>query len=259
MKILIIEDESATARRLQKLLLEIDADIQVLAILESIAQTVNWLGSNDEPDLIFMDINLSDGLSFGIFDEIELNCPVIFTTAYDQYAIQAFKVNSIDYLLKPVNKENLAGSLRKYHKLHTRESEAQTDIPKFDIAKLALALGVNKPTFLKRVVVRYGEIIKAIEIKDVAYFYSDEKIVFMALKEGKSYPVDFTLDHLEQRLDPDLFFRINRKFLINYYAIEKMISYSKSRIKITLNPPCELESVSSTERSGEFKDWLAGK
>jgi DNA-binding LytR/AlgR family response regulator len=259
MKILIIEDESATARRLQKLLLEIDADIQVLAILESIAQTVNWLGSNAEPDLIFMDINLSDGLSFAIFDEIELNCPVIFTTAYDQYAIQAFKVNSIDYLLKPVNKESLAGSLSKYHKLHTRESEAQTDIPKLDIAKLALALGVNKPTFLKRVVVRYGEIIKAIEIKDVAYFYSDEKIVFMTLKEGKSYPVDFTLDHLEQRLDPDIFFRINRKFLINYYSIEKMISYSKSRIKITLNPPCELESVSSTERSGEFKDWLAGK
>jgi DNA-binding LytR/AlgR family response regulator len=108
-------------------------------------------------------------------------------------------------------------------------------------------------------VVRYGEVIKAIEIKDVAYFYSDEKIVFMTLKEGKSYPVDFTLDHLEQRLDPDIFFRINRKFLINYYSIEKMISYSKSRIKITLNPPCELESVSSTERSGEFKDWLAGK
>jgi len=259
MKILIVEDESATARRLQKLLLEIDADIQVLAILESIAQTVNWLGSNAEPDLIFMDINLSDGLSFGIFDEIELNCPVIFTTAYDQYAIQAFKVNSIDYLLKPVNKDSLAGSLRKYHKLHTRENEAQIDIPKFDIAKLALALGVSKPTFLKRVVVRYGEIIKAIEIKDVAYFYSDEKIVFMALKEGKSYPVDFTLDHLEQRLDPDIFFRINRKFLINYYSIEKMISYSKSRIKITLNPPCELESISSTERSGEFKDWLSGK
>lgn len=259
MKILIIEDESATARRLQKLLLEIDADIQVLAILESIAQTVNWLSSNAEPDLIFMDINLSDGLSFGIFDEIELNCPVIFTTAYDQYAIQAFKVNSIDYLLKPVNKESLALSLNKYHKLHDRESETQTSIPKLDIAKLALALGVIKPAFLKRVVVRYGEIIKAIEIKDVAYFYSDEKIVFMTLKEGKSYPVDFTLDHLEQRLDPDIFFRINRKFLINYYSIEKMISYSKSRIKITLNPPCELESVSSTERSGEFKDWLAGK
>ena len=259
MKILLVEDESATARRLQKLLLEIDATIQVLAILESIAQTVSWLSSNDEPDLIFMDINLSDGLSFGIFDEIELNCPVIFTTAYDQYAIQAFKVNSIDYLLKPINKESLAGSLNKYHKLYNRESEAQNVIPKLDIAKLALALGVNKPAYLRRVVVRFGEIIKAIEIKDVAYFYSDEKIVFMTLKEGKSYPVDFTLDHLEQRLDPDLFFRINRKFLINYYSIEKMISYSKSRIKITLNPPCELESVSSTERSGEFKDWLSGK
>jgi DNA-binding LytR/AlgR family response regulator len=255
MNVLIIEDESATARRLQKLLLETDPSIQVLAILESITQTISWLGLHGEPDLMFMDVNLSDGLSFGIFEGIEVNCPVIFTTAYDQYAIQAFKVNSIDYLLKPVNKENLAESLRKYHKLHNPEAGSG----KLDIAKLAQALGLHKTDYMKRLVVRYGEIIKAIEIKDVSYFYSDEKIVFMALKEGKTYPVDFTLDHLEQRLDPEVFFRVSRKFLINYHAIEKMISYSKSRIKITLDPPCELEAISSTERSGEFKEWLAGK
>ena len=259
MKVLIVEDESATARRLQKLLLEIDPSTDVLAIHESIAQTLSWLGSHGEPDLMFMDINLSDGLSFGIFEEIEVNCPVIFTTAYDQYAIQAFKVNSIDYLLKPINKESLADSLRKYHKLTHPAEGTKIGIEKLDIAKLALALGIQKPEYLKRMVVRYGEVIKAIEIKDVAYFYSDEKIVFMSLKAGKTYPVDFTLDHLESRLDPELFFRINRKFLINYHAIEKMISYSKSRIKITLDPPCELEAISSTERSGEFKEWLAGK
>ncbi len=254
MNVLIIEDESATARRLQKLLLEIDPDIQVLAIHESIAQTVNWLKLHGEPDLMFMDINLSDGLSFEIFTEIEVNCPVIFTTAYDQYAIQAFKVNSIDYLLKPVVKDILSESIRKYYKLQRPAAEN-----KLDIAKLALALGIQKPDYMKRLVVRYGEVIKAIEVKDAAYFYSDEKIVFMALKEGKAYPVDFTLDHLEARLNPELFFRINRKFLINYHAIEKMISYSKSRIKVTLNPPCELEAISSTERSGEFKEWLSGK
>ncbi len=254
MNVLIIEDESATARRLQKLLLEIDPDIQVLAIHESIAQTVNWLKLHGEPDLMFMDINLSDGLSFEVFTEIEVNCPVIFTTAYDQYAIQAFKVNSIDYLLKPVVKDNLSESIHKYYKLQRPAAEN-----KLDIAKLALALGIQKPDYMKRLVVRYGEVIKAIEVKDAAYFYSDEKIVFMALKEGKAYPVDFTLDHLETRLNPELFFRINRKFLINYHAIEKMISYSKSRIKVTLNPPCELEAISSTERSGEFKEWLSGK
>lgn len=259
MNVLIIEDESGTARRLQKLLNEIDPGIKVLAIHESIAQTVKWLEMNGEPDLMFMDVNLSDGLSFGVFKEIEVNCPVIFTTAYDQYAIQAFKVNSIDYLLKPVNKDDLTESLRKYHKLKHPESETKIDIAKLDIGKLALALGIQKPDYIKRLVVRYGEVIRAIEIKDAAYFYSEEKIVFMTLKDGKTYPVDFTLDHLEMRLDPELFFRINRKFVISYHAIGKMISYSKSRIKITLNPPCSLESVSSTERSGEFKEWLAGK
>jgi two-component system response regulator LytT len=259
MKVLIIEDESATARRLQKLLSEIDPEIQVLAIHESIAQAVDWLKINGEPDLMFMDINLSDGLSFGIFEEIEVNCPVIFTTAYDQYAIQAFKVNSIDYLLKPVNRESLSESLGKYHKLNQYAETSKNDFNKLDLAKLATALGIRKPDYMKRLVVRYGEVIKAIEIKDVAYFYSDEKIVFMTLKEGKTYPVDFTIDHLEQRLNPEEFFRINRKFLVNYHAIEKMISYSKSRIKLTLNPPCELEAISSTERSGEFKEWLAGK
>jgi len=259
MNVLIIEDESATARRLQKLLQEIDPAIQVMAIHESIEQTVNWLSKHGEPDLMFMDVNLSDGLSFGVFKEVDVNCPVIFTTAYDQYAIQAFKVNSIDYLLKPVNKESLEESLRKYHKLQHNEGKSKIDIAKLDIAKLALALGIQKPDYMKRLIVRYGEVIKAIEMKDVAYFYSDEKIVYMVLKEGKSYPVDFTLDHMETRLDPELYFRINRKFLISYHAIEKMISYSKSRIKITLNPACELEAISSTERSGDFKEWLAGK
>lgn len=259
MKVLIIEDESATARRLQKLLIEINPSIEILAIHESISQTVNWLKLHGEPELMFMDVNLSDGLSFAIFKEIEVNCPVIFTTAYDQYAIQAFKVNSIDYLLKPINKESLSDSLHKYHKLKNTEGKIKAEIGSIDIAKLAIALGIQKPDYIKRLVVKYGEVIKAIEIKDVAYFYSEEKIVFMALKEGKAYPVDFTLDHLEMRLDPELFFRINRKFVINYHSIDKMISYSKSRIKITLNPPCSLETISSTERSGDFKEWLAGK
>lgn len=259
MNVLIIEDEAATARRLQKLLLELDSSIEVLAVHESISQTVNWLKVHGEPDLMFMDVNLSDGLSFGVFKEIEVNCPVIFTTAYDQYAIQAFKVNSIDYLLKPINKDNLADSLNKYDKLINKKADTKIDIGRLDIGKLAQALGIQKPDYMKRLIVRYGEVIKAIEIKDVAYFYSDEKIVFMTLREGKTYPVDFTLDHLENRTDPELFFRINRKFLISYHAIDKMISYSKSRIKITLSPPCELEAISSTERSGDFKEWLAGK
>ncbi len=253
-KVLIIEDESATARRLQKLLAEIKPEIQVLASLESISQSVAWFASNPQPDLMFVDINLSDGLSFSIFEEAEVNCPVVFTTAYDQYAIQAFKVNSIDYLLKPVNKEALAASLLKFEKLKNNSKGVQ-----IDYSKLAAALGQSGTNYLKRIVVRYGEVIKAMEVKDVAYFYSDEKLVFMTLKTGTTYPVDFTLDQLDSRLDSVDFFRVNRKFIISYHSIERMIAYSKSRVKISLNPPCEMEVISSTERSGDFKEWLAGK
>jgi DNA-binding LytR/AlgR family response regulator len=254
MNVLIIEDEAAIAKRMQKLLLEIDPGIMVSDILCSIEASVAWMKSHTEPDLILMDIHLADGSSFEIFNEVEVTCPVVFATAYDQYAIQAFKVNSIDYLLKPVNKEDLAESLKKYNRLQSQAKPAS-----LDYSILAQMLGVKKTEYLKRMVIRFGDVIKAIEVKDVAYFYTDEKIVFATLNEGKTYPVDFTLDQLEKKMDPERFFRINRKFLISYESIEKMISYSKSRVKITLHPHCELEVISSTERSGDFKEWLAGK
>jgi len=254
MNVLIIEDEAAIAKRLQKLLVEIDPEITVPGILCSIESSVAWLRAHTEPDLILMDIHLADGSSFEIFDEVDVTCPVIFATAYDQYAIQAFKVNSIDYLLKPVNKEDLAESLKKYKRLL-----APANTVGLDYSMLAQMLGVKKNDFLRRMVIRYGDVIKAIEVKDIAYFYTDEKIVFATLNEGKTYPVDFTLDQLEKRTDPERFYRINRKFLISYESISKMISYSKSRVKITLNPACDLEVISSTERSGDFKEWLAGK
>jgi DNA-binding LytR/AlgR family response regulator len=254
MNVLIIEDEAAIARRMQKLLLEIDPEIMVLDILCTIEASVAWFKSHTEPDLVLMDIHLADGSSFEIFNDVEVNCPVIFATAYDQYAVQAFKVNSIDYLLKPVNKEDLADSLKKYKKL-----AAPASVPGLDYSMLANMLGVKKTDFLKRMVIRYGDVIKAIEVKDIAYFFTDEKIVFATLTEGKTYPVDFTLDQLEKRMDPERFFRINRKFLISFESIQKMISYSKSRVKINLNPESELEVISSTERSGDFKEWLAGK
>lgn len=254
MKVLIIEDESAIARRMQKLLQEIDPAIQVLDILASIETSVSWLKTHTEPDLILMDIQLADGSSFGIFDEVQVNCPVIFATAYDQYAIQAFRVNSIDYLLKPVDKVHLAESLRKYNRL-----QASSRPPAVDYSRISEFLGVKGTEYMKRMVIRFGDVIKAIEVKDVAYFYTDEKIVFASMNDGKTYPVDFTLDQLEKKMDPERFFRINRKFLISFDSIQKMISYSKSRVKITLNPSTELEVISSTERSGDFKEWLAGK
>lgn len=254
MNVLIIEDEPAIARRTQKLLLEIEPSIQVTGILGSIESSVTWLREHTEPDLILMDIHLSDGSSFEIFREVQVNCPVIFATAYDQYAIQAFRVNSIDYLLKPINKEDLAESLKKFHRLRSANQQ-----PSLDYSMIAQMIGNLKSEYMKRMVIRFGDVIKAVEIKDVAYFYTDEKIVFAVMEDKKSYPVDFTLDQLEKKLDPERFFRINRKFLISFESITKMISYSKSRVKISLNPPTEIEVISSTERSGDFKEWLAGR
>lgn len=254
MNVLIIEDEAAIARRTQKLLLEIDPGIHIVDVLGSVESSIAWFKSHTEPDLAIMDIQLADGSSFEIFSEIQVNCPVIFATAFDQYAIQAFKVNSIDYLLKPLQKEELAESLRKWKRITNAAAPSVVDY-----SVIAQLLGVKKADVLKRLVIRFGDVIKAVEIKDVAYFYTDEKIVFATMNDGKNYPVDFTLDQLEKRLDPERFFRINRKFLISYESIGKMISYSKSRVKITLNPDTDMEVISSTERSGDFKEWLAGK
>lgn len=254
MNILIIEDEQATARHTRKMLEEIDPGVKILGILDSIESAVSWFNKNDEPDLLLLDIHLADGLSFEIFRQVDINCPVIFATAYDQYAIQAFRVNSVDYLLKPISRESLAESLKKYRKLNQPGSA-----PVIDYRKLADMLANKGPELLKRIMIRYGDTIKAIDIKDVAYFHTIEKNVFLSTFENKNYPVDFSLDELETKLDTSRWFRINRQFIISFESIDKMISYSKSRIKITLRPPCTSESVSSTERSGDFKLWLAGK
>ena len=224
----------------------------VLDILDSITTSVEWFKSHTEPDLVLSDIHLADGLSFEIFRQVNLSCPVIFTTAYDQYAIQAFKLNSIDYLLKPIKKTELAEALRKFNKL-------KPATPQFDLAHLSTLLGKQEKEFLKRLVIRIGQQIKVVEIKDIAYFYIDEKIVFGVSFTKDRYPMDLSLDQLEKQLDPERFFRINRGFIISLESIETMITYSKARIKIKLKPPCEVESITSTERSAEFRDWLKGR
>jgi DNA-binding LytR/AlgR family response regulator len=252
MKILIIEDEPASAQRLQKMVIEIEPEATVMELLDSISTSVEWLRGHSEPDLVLSDIHLADGLSFEIFRQVNLSCPVIFTTAYDQYAIQAFKANGIDYLLKPVKKTELAEAIRKFRKM-------QTSAPRFDLSLLAEVLGSKNKEYLKRLVIRIGQQIKVIGISDVAYFYIDEKIVFAVTFGRDRYPMDLSLDQLEGQLDPERFFRINRAFIVSLESIETMITYSKARIKIRLKPPCELESITSTERSAAFRDWLRGK
>lgn len=250
MNALIIEDEQPTALRLKKMIMELDPDIRVIEILDSIASAIAWLESNSHPDLIFQDIHLADGSGFEIYKSIEVDVPVIFTTAYDKYAIDAFQVNSIDYLLKPVTRAQLKSSLDKLKRISGKGKTA-------DYADLA---GMLLPqSYQKRFMVRYGQKIKVIATEDIAYFYTLQGNNFFKSFAGMEYPSDFSLDKLEEMLDPDTFHRINRQIIININAIREMYSYSKSRVKIELDPACDFETIASTERSGKFKKWLSGQ
>ena len=254
MKILIIEDEAAAARRLQKMLESSPFELTIPGQTDSVETTVEWLQTHPQPDLIFSDIHLADGLCFEIFEQVTPDCPIIFTTAYDQYAIQAFKLNSIDYLLKPVKQAELTQSLQKFHKLHKKHT-----YPAVDYASLLkMVQQPNAPAYQKRFVIRFGQTIKAIDVADAAYFYTESKINFITTFEGKRYPVDYNLEQLANLLDPAVYFRINRQFIININAIQEMYAYSKSRVKLMLNPETAQETIVSKERSPLFKEWLKG-
>ncbi|MBN1337902.1 MAG: response regulator transcription factor [Bacteroidales bacterium] len=252
MKALIIEDEHATALRLKKILEELEPGIIIPAILDTVDSSVRWFSENMPPDIVFMDIHLADGSAFGIFDRVKVKAPVVFITAYDTYALRAFRVNSIDYLLKPVKKSELKASLEKFREYHASGTAA---LPDFE----ALARILRKEEYQKRFVVRYGQKIKAIESEDIAYFFTESGNAFFRTFDNSTYPAETSLDKLEGLLDPKKFYRINRQFIINVNAIREMFNYSKSRVKIELTPPCEYDSIASAERSGDFKKWLSGK
>ena len=251
LNVLIIEDEEPAAKRLQKMLKEIEPDLNVVENIVSVSSALKWFSENPSPDLIFSDIQLSDGLSFEIYKKIELLCPVIFTTAYDQYAMEAFKVNSIDYLLKPIKKEELEKAVAKYKKI-TQVSAA----PAIDINKLLQSFNIGGTDYKKRFVVRYGEHIKTINIEEVVYFYTEDKVNFLCTKDARRFVIDFNLDTLESALDPKIFFRINRQYIIGIHSIAEMLAYTKSRVLIKLIPPAKHETIVSTERSADFKHWL---
>ncbi|MEI7735655.1 MAG: LytTR family DNA-binding domain-containing protein [Ferruginibacter sp.] len=249
MKILLIEDEDPAAKRLQKMLQEAIPDAEVSDNIVSVSSGIKWFKENNLPDLIISDIQLSDGLSFEIFKAVEILCPVIFTTAYDQYAIEAFTVNSIDYLLKPIKKEELAAALHKFNKIKPVASA-------IDIQQLLKSFTNPSQEYKKRFVVRYGEHIKTINIEDLAFFYTEDKVNFLTTKEGRRFAIDYNLDSLENMLDPKSFFRINRQYIISIHSIAEMFAYSKSRVLVKLNPAAKHETIVSTERSADFKLWL---
>jgi DNA-binding LytR/AlgR family response regulator len=222
-------------------------------VLVSVKSSVQWLNTHQAPDLMLCDINLADGSSFEIFDATKIEAPVIFITAFDEYAIQAFKVNSVEYLLKPVKKEELLSAINKYKKFHSDKKK----LP--DLKSLVETLKEKQDGYKKRFLIRFGEHIKAIDIAQIAYFYTEEKINFLKTKDNHTYHVEYNLDKLETMLDPEKFFRINRQFIISIESIKEMFSFSKSRVKVVLNPPINMDTIVSTERSPHFKEWLAGK
>jgi Response regulator of the LytR/AlgR family len=254
MRILVIEDEKLAAERLIGLITDIEPAAQVLKAIESIKSAVKWLSSNPHPDLIFMDIQLADGLSFEIFDKANVDTPVIFTTAYNEYALRAFKVNSIDYLLKPIDKEELRASINKYLKLNKGISQNVAFHPQL----LKQVMDVIQNQYKSRFVVRIGEHIKAVAIEDIAYFYSSEKSSFIRSVSGRDYAVDFSLDQLESELDPRKFFRVNRQFIVGLLQIKDIVAYSGSRLKLNIVGGDNNEILVSREKVNDFKKWLDG-
>jgi two-component system LytT family response regulator len=247
MKILIVEDEMPAAQRLSRLVREIEPTAEVVEIVDSVEATLNYLETNIAPDLLLMDIHLADGSCFEIFKYKRIETPVIFTTAYDEYALQAFKTNAIDYLLKPIKKEELAASFAKFIQFNPA---LQSKIESF-------AAGMP-PQYAERFLIRTGQTYRVVELRDVAYFVSEDKISFAVKTDGKRYALDFTMDKLETMLDPKGYFRLNRQFITSLRAIEEMTAYSKSRVKVKLTPLSKEEAVVSSERTSEFKRWLVG-
>lgn len=253
-KVLILEDEDAASKRLQKLVSEILTDAEFLSVIISVKQGIEWFTANKKPDLIFADIQLSDGTSFDIFKQVEVKSPVIFTTAYDAHALNAFKLNSVDYLLKPIKKNELNNAIEKFKTVYFSGKKDNNN----NLQELLQAL--QKPQqYKQRFVLRIGEHMKIIEVPDIAYFYTENKANFIITKDGKRYLSDNNLDQLESLLDPKLFFRINRQFIIGYASIAEMFTYSKSRVLLKLNPPTKFDTIVSTERSASFKTWLGGE
>lgn len=249
MKILIVEDESINASRLKRLLEELEPDCEILAIIDTVVDTVAWLNSNTAPDLITMDIRLADGLSFSIFDEIHITCPVIFTTAYDEYAIRAFKVNSIDYLMKPIEKNELEYALTKFKSLNKTETNFT------NIAGILKEL-IHKPVFRLRFLVTYRDGYKSVDVSDIDFIYSEFKTSNLFLKSGVIISIPQTMEELEHELDPNIFFRANRQFFIRVESIKSIANYFNAKLKIQLKLDPEREVIISREKAPFFKQWL---
>ncbi|MEK6477736.1 LytTR family DNA-binding domain-containing protein [Catalinimonas sp. 4WD22] len=254
MKILIIEDEYPAAERLQRLLQDLPESIEVVEVLDSVETALKWFDQNPAPDLILSDIQLSDGLSFEIYENTIVKAPIVFTTSYDEYAIKAFKVKSIDYLLKPIKLTELSQAIEKYKQLKHEFSDTE------HVHKLEQLLDSlnhsGKQGYKKRFLVKKGEQILPISDEDIAYFRTEHEIVFLFTREGKKYVVDYTLEQLENLLSPTKFFRINRQYIIQLEAISQIHTYFSNRYKLLVTPASDEDVVVSKSKAKPFRVWL---
>ena len=248
--ILIIEDEFIAARNLQQILKDYPEPLVVLETLRSVAKAKSWLKTHqDQVDLVLMDIQLTDGISFDIFEEVDLQKPIIFTTAFDEYAIRAFKLNSIDYLLKPVLAEELFSALDKWK--HMNQAP-----PRIDYRKLAEQIQLYQPKYKHRFLVKRGASLFSIPTSEIAYFHAEGNLVLLRTLDNKNYPVNYSLEQLSHELDPEFFFRITRNVLIHFPAIKKVNSYFKGRLSLEVEPPSKETLVISSKKAAAFKEWL---
>ncbi len=251
MKVVIIEDEQLNALRLEKMLKEMDSEIQVAEVLDSVEAAVDYLQSAKGIDLIFLDIQLTDGLGFDILPKIDATIPLIITTAYDQYAIEAYKFLSLDYLLKPIKESELKKSLKKFHQFYKKNKKLS--LPVQQIKDLLQPENYTKVFICKRGKNRYP-----VKTDQIAYFYSEDRDVWVKTFEGKEFNISVTLDQLDKQVDPQHFFRANRKLISSKQAILKFEIMAKSRIKVSLDPETPFEVIISSEKAALFKNWIAG-
>lgn len=247
MKVLIIEDETAAVRNLKAILRDVAPEMEVVATLDSVGKSVAWLLSNTHPDIIFMDIHLADGNSFHIFDQVEINTPVIFTTAYDEYALQAFKVNSIDYLLKPIRPEELSQAISKYKKIIRSDRNEYIE---------RLSNLTRQKKYNETILVFFKDKIIPLNTASIACFYSQNEKTYLITEQQEQHPFDKTLNSLMETLNPEIFYRANRQYIISRNAIKEISVWTGGRLSVILNIPMKEDILISKERVGDFKKWL---
>lgn len=257
MKVLIVEDEQLAVAKLTQTLNKVNPDAEVIGVTESIAATVKWLNEHQgEPDLILMDIELADGQSFSIFDEVQVNCPVIFTTSYDEYALKAFKVNSIDYLLKPIQQSELKAALSKLETLRAAPGSTESQAIKIEQLVSELQKQSGLKTYRKRFLVKHLQKLLSIEVETIAYFYCEDRVNFFKTKDGKNYIVDYTMDEIEEMVDPNRFFRAGRALIVSISSVVQMEPYFGNRLALRLTPSFDKEALVSREKVNDFKVWM---